>query len=305
MKKLLCILACLVAASSVMAAVNVYWNNTDLDNDWANPNNWDVGYVPTNDSLALINRPSFSSPGGDCAIGSGDRIAQVVYVYTGTFSLAAGATLSTADSGRYTLIGNAAGSSTANIAGDWAINDTCGMFVGFAVDASATLNVTDGSLTGYRLRVGDFNNAVGKVNLLGGIIEVTAGDNFVLGANGSMQIEGAGELILAGNRTNLVNGYITSGLLYTEDPLGLGVVYKSILDKTYVTVGAKDFSGMSMVVIGWDGTNGVNYTLQSKTDLIYDPSWDNLISGIPGVDGSTSATTTTTVAESFYRVILE
>ncbi len=58
-------------------------------------------------------------------------------------------------------------------------------------------------------------------------------------------------------------------------------------------------------IIGWDGTVGTNYTLQSDTDLVLPPSWSDVETGIPGVAGSMSATSTTAAAESFYRVIIE
>ena len=58
-------------------------------------------------------------------------------------------------------------------------------------------------------------------------------------------------------------------------------------------------------IIGWDGTFGATYTLQSDTDLVVSPSWGDEQTGISGFTGAMSATSTTTSAESFYRVIIE
>ncbi len=61
----------------------------------------------------------------------------------------------------------------------------------------------------------------------------------------------------------------------------------------------------SYAIIGWNGTDGLSYALQSKDDLVSNPSWSNEVTGISGVDGSMSTTSTTTAAESFYRLIVE
>ena len=248
MKKLLCILACLAAASSVMAAVNFVWNNTAADNDWANPVNWGVGYVPTNGSLVLINHPTLSLPGGACNIGSGDRIAQVVYVYDGTFTLAAGATLKTGDAARYTQIGYQSSlTATADIAGTWRIADVRGIRLGLTSGASGILNVTgDGNITCAHLELNGVGTA--EVNILGGTIQlnIDADTSLLLDAANEMRIENDGQLILTGNRTNLVNGYVTSGYLYTTNTTPLGAAYNTGLNQTYVSVGQEEFPPISI-----------------------------------------------------------
>ena len=61
----------------------------------------------------------------------------------------------------------------------------------------------------------------------------------------------------------------------------------------------------SDAIISWLGTNDVSYALQTKGNLVGDPSWSNAITGIAGVSGAMSATSTATAAESFYRVVIE
>src|SRR3989339_532383 len=101
-------LMCLVLTSAAMAAFNDVWKNTDGDEDWMNANNWAAG-VPTDTAIALINQPGTSVPGGDCTISSGTAVAQRLYVWSGTFTLAAGASLSTADDSRNEILGYADG----------------------------------------------------------------------------------------------------------------------------------------------------------------------------------------------------
>ena len=60
----------------------------------------------------------------------------------------------------------------------------------------------------------------------------------------------------------------------------------------------------SDAIITWAAGSG-SYALQSDANLVEAPSWGDVQTNIPGVDGSMSATTTTTAAESFYRIILE
>ncbi len=60
----------------------------------------------------------------------------------------------------------------------------------------------------------------------------------------------------------------------------------------------------SDAIVTWNGTHGVSYALQSKGDLVVD-SWSNEVSGIPGVAGTMSATSSVSSAKSFYRVVVE
>ncbi len=61
----------------------------------------------------------------------------------------------------------------------------------------------------------------------------------------------------------------------------------------------------SDAIVSWIGTNGVSYALQAKGNLVSDPSWSNAETGITGVPGAMSATSTAVSAESFYRVVIE
>jgi len=58
-------------------------------------------------------------------------------------------------------------------------------------------------------------------------------------------------------------------------------------------------------IISWTAIANAIYVLQSKEDLVYDPVWSNVVTGIVGVDGTMSTTSSTTAATSFYRIIVE
>ena len=58
------------------------------------------------------------------------------------------------------------------------------------------------------------------------------------------------------------------------------------------------------LALTWASTNGFNYAVQSKDDLITG-SWTNHITGIPGVAGDLTVTTAVDQAQSFYRVVVE
>jgi hypothetical protein len=63
-------------------------------------------------------------------------------------------------------------------------------------------------------------------------------------------------------------------------------------------------SGSSMV-LGWDASSAVLYTLQADTNLVADPGWTNVVgyTDIPGINGSMSITNEISGTTMFYRVI--
>ena len=63
-------------------------------------------------------------------------------------------------------------------------------------------------------------------------------------------------------------------------------------------------SGTNGLALTWLTTNGFNYAVQSKDDLVTG-SWTNHITGIPGVAGDLTVTTAVDQAQSFYRVVVE
>ena len=58
------------------------------------------------------------------------------------------------------------------------------------------------------------------------------------------------------------------------------------------------------LALTWASTNGFNYAVQSKDDLVTG-SWTNHVTNIPGVAGDLTVTTAVDQAQSFYRVVVE
>jgi T5SS/PEP-CTERM-associated repeat protein len=64
-------------------------------------------------------------------------------------------------------------------------------------------------------------------------------------------------------------------------------------------------AGTNGVTLTWGTTNGFDYDVQFKLDLVNDTNWLDYATGIPGTGGDITITADVIQAESFYRVIIE
>ena len=255
---------------------------------------------------------------------------------TGKVDLNGGAYLDITDSLFAGLNQPYTGNSSEIIVSDATMRVDAFMYLGRQTTQSCTLTLdhADADVNAWGLYLAS-GGGTGEVDLLDGVLTVRgvseADTLLTIGSGGSIDFEkgvlawndnttedelqafwSAGTFTATKNGAN-PNSFtnVLDSISYTQD-LGDGYTVWVGLDggvaKTFVTtdfiVTIGDISinidGMD-AIIGWSGTNGANYTLQSKGDLT-DPSWSNALTGISGVDGGMSATTTAVSVESFYRV---
>lgn len=269
--------------------------------------------------------------GDDLIVGSGAGNAR-----TGKAVLNGGATMNVTDDLFISGFNNREHNNGEVIVNDAKLDVTDTMYVGRTISSTGTLTLAhaDAYTETWFLFVA-YDGGKGTVNLLDGelfVIGNGANDNNIrVGSNGKINFEkgvlawndntGTDELEqfwingdLTATKSGANSPSFTSNLItitYSQD-LGDGyTAWVGLNDtggcETFVTVPpVMDIGDLSInidgtdVILNWNGTEGANYTLQSKGDLT-DPSWSDEQSNIPGVNGIMSATTTVS-AELFYRV---
>ncbi len=70
------------------------------------------------------------------------------------------------------------------------------------------------------------------------------------------------------------------------------------------SVAINPLTGTNGLALSWLTTNGFNYAVQSKPDLVTG-IWTNDTSGIIGIGGIVTVTTAVDEVQSFYRVVVE
>lgn len=218
-----------------------------------------------------------------------------------------GAVVRSGDDAYIGLAASATG--TATVAGTnsaWKVDD----LLAVAYDGAGTLTISDGGFVRAGRLIID-SDGDGD-----GLVRMSSGAMLAIGDGGTTATNITEFLALATGTDNIDywNGAvwddITNGTLGTDYALTAyenGGTSYTMLTVSGLELEIGDISiaiAGSDAIITWTGTHGVNYALQSKGNLVVDP-WSDAVGGIPGVNGTMSATSTTSVAESFYRVVVE
>jgi hypothetical protein len=215
MKKL--IMICLVSLVLVLGLVgdvqadDIDWTDDGPDHLWSTPTNWSTGTVPTSSDVAIINLVPgpIVDPNNVDAVAGGAKLGYAGH--TGELTMDGGTLALTwsnigEDDTGYGILNMNSGTITINslTVGDW---------------GDGTINMTGGTIRVWDtfMIAGDSKSAIGHVNLDGGTI--TAGD-FMMAVDkqavATMDV-GAGTLILNGDQSSLVQGYIDDGWITCYD----------------------------------------------------------------------------------------
>jgi len=211
-RKLICLM-CFVSMALAGHVQAVDFVDTG-DTLWSTAGNWSTGKVPIAADWAKISNAS--SLHQTAMINSGvNAVSLKTHVgYTGGGTLTInGGTLGTV--GDDLLLGKNGGSGTLNLISGTL---TVGKDLEVGGGDPGTINMTGGAINVAR----DFMiplsaGSAAEVHLEGGMITVNGA--LTMGATGSMDISG-GTLIVDGNVTNTINGYITSGWITAYDGAG-------------------------------------------------------------------------------------
>jgi hypothetical protein len=219
------ILAIIISSNAFSAVVYNQWSGSAGTSDWNTAGNWALGYVP-----------NVLAPDGINNVKAGFKTATGPVLGTATNNAAAyQITLGGASGGIVTMNGGsltvtqylALGVSSTEI-GTLVMNSgivTMGqkLYVGQA--GKGTINMTGGTINvAAELSIADTTTANGTVNLNGGTINASL-LQMRRSNGGTAKLDiGGGTLILNGDQTAAINGFVSSGILSAYN--GLGVVMK-------------------------------------------------------------------------------
>ena len=286
-----------------------------------------------NGVLSIANGGAVTFGGGDFTVGHGLSATGMVTVAgsgslltvddellvgissgsMGVLTITNGASVFVADT-HITRLRHASGSAAVvTVDGIDSVLDTGKFDIGWGgTNVNATLNITGGGL------VASTDLFVSPV-ATNAVIQMATNGMLALLGDGSASIAAFLDLLRESSSSDNIkywNGVIWNNLIYATLGSDATLVYHTSGDLngyTVLTVLANELeigdisitADGTDAIIGWDGTLGATYTLQSDADLVVPPSWGDVETGIPGINGSMSATSTATAVKSFYRLIIK
>jgi hypothetical protein len=210
-KKCICLISLVFLLSMTVGAfaADVQWDNSGGDRLWRTATNWSNNAVPTSADKAAIRNASVLGPIIDSSTTA--VVAQVVLGdWSSTYDTLdmTGGSLTTSS---WFVIGYGPTTNHGifNISGG-TVNCPSTLYVGNTGTAIGTLNMTGGSITATTFGIAQATGSTGNVYLDGGTI--SCGTFSITTSGGRMDIT-LGTLIVDGDATAAINGYISNGWL--------------------------------------------------------------------------------------------
>jgi len=207
-KKCICLISLVFLLSMTVGAfaADVQWDNSGGDRLWRTATNWDLNYVPTSADKAAIRNASVLGPIIDSSTTA--VVAQVVlgdWSSTNDTLTMTGGSLTTSS---WFVLGYSTSNNGTLTMSAGTINCPSTLYVGNS--GRGTIQITGGTITATTFGIAQLTGSVGDVFLDGGTI--TCGTFSITTSGGAMDIT-QGTLIVDGDVTSAINGYITSGQL--------------------------------------------------------------------------------------------
>ena len=250
-KKTVYLLSFVLVLGSVSNAEDIAWTDLGADHLWSNPDNWDLGRVPTLADEVKIDVPAAAAPNGPVIQ---DGIAAEAL---GIWTEAAGEPTLTITGGSLVVAEWIWCGDGADSFGVWTISggtvDVADEFELGWDGGAGTLTVTGGTINAGKAVIPTGSGAFGELFLQGGTYSVTKPDGLQVNANGLIDIT-EGTLVLEGDDTTKVNDLIAAGQITAYGGTGLlKLDYdQSSPGKTTltavarVTLFAEDFEGLPL-----------------------------------------------------------
>ena len=202
-RKLTYLVLVVLVLGSVSNAADVHWSNAGGDKLWDNPANWDSNKVPGAGDEIFVDVPAAKAPNGPIIRdGINAKITGLLCEVAGepTMTMTGG----TLEIGDYIWWGDGAGSNgTFNMSGG-TLTVANELELGWG-DGSGTWIMTGGTVTCGELIIPTGSGAAGQLYLNGGTVNV--GTPLEMNENGLIDI-GDGTLVLEGDQTEIINGFI-------------------------------------------------------------------------------------------------
>jgi hypothetical protein len=213
-KKCVCLISVVLLLGLVgnASAADVQWNNAGGDRLWRNSANWAGGAVPTSADKAAIRDSSVSGPIIDASTtGQANQVVLGDWSSTSDTLDMTGGSLTT---GAWFILGYGAANNGTFTMSAGTVSVGTDMFVGFM--GTGTVDITGGSITVADTFGIAQSGGAGDVFLDGGTISSGA---FSMATGAAMDIT-AGTLIVNGDVTSTINGYISNGWITAYNGTG-------------------------------------------------------------------------------------
>ncbi|MFH1716697.1 MAG: hypothetical protein ABIF19_05055, partial [Planctomycetota bacterium] len=282
-KKTFLLVAAVLLLGSAGYAEDIQWTDLGADHLWSNPDNWDLGRVPTLADDVRIDVPAAAAPGGPVIQDGIDAKANGVFTEAPgepTLTITGG----TLEVGNWIWWGDGADSF-----GIWDMSGgTVTVVNEFELGwggGAGTLTMTGGTISAGEAVIPTGSGAFGELFLNGGTYSVTKPDGLQVKANGLIDIT-EGALVLEGDETAKVNDLVATGGI-----VGYGGAGKISVDYDSTNPGKTTVTAVKVVVVLSEDFEGlplgpnVDETLAGAavwTDTPPD-GWIVDESGIPGI----------------------
>jgi hypothetical protein len=257
-------LVLLLSMAAISSAADVTWTNGGSDGDWNNTANWDPCQIPnTTTDKAII----LMATGPVFSVSRTATAYRVVLQGTNGTVTMDGGSLTT---NNYLAIGYDAGGNGTLTVNSGTIN--CNTVAYFGRAGNATVNMSGGAVNiTSQLYVARDATSTATVNLSGGTISCGTLSIGLNGGSGVIDITAGGTLIIEGDATATVNGYVTAGRIKAYN--GAGEV---LCDYNVTTPGKTTVMASAPTKAGNPSPDNFDTNVSTLTDL----SWDGMIEAV-------------------------
>ncbi|HUU15712.1 MAG TPA: LamG domain-containing protein [Sedimentisphaerales bacterium] len=209
-KKLIYFVSVVLLLGSVSQAEDIQWTDLGADHLWSNPENWDLGRVPTLADEVRIDVPAAGAPNGPVIQDGIDAKAK------GIFNEAPGKPTLTMTGGTLEVAEWIWWGDGADSFGIWVMSGgtvTVANEFELGWDGGAgTLTITGGTINAGEAVIPTGSGAFGELFLNGGTYNVTKPGGLNVKENGLIDIT-EGTLVLEGDETAKINDLVAAGLI--------------------------------------------------------------------------------------------
>ncbi len=282
-KKTFLLVAFVLMLGSIGYSEDIQWTDLGADHLWSNPDNWNLGRVPTLADDVRIDVPAAAAPNGPVIQ---DGIAAQA---NGIFTEAAGAatltlTGGTLEVGNWIWWGDGADSFPVWEMSGGIVTVPNEFELGWG-GGGGTLIITGGNISAGEAVIPTGSGAFGDLYLYGGTYNVTKPGGLSVKANGLIDIT-EGTLVLEGDETAKVNDLVASGRI-----LGYGGTGKVSVDYNSTNPGKTTVTALEVVVVLSEDFEGLPLGPNVDETLVGDQVWTDTPpagwvvdeSGIPGI----------------------
>jgi len=282
-KKTVYLLSFVLVLGSVSSAADIVWTDLGADHLWSNPENWDLGTVPTAADDVLIDVPAAAAPNGPVIQ---DGIAAECH---GIWTEAPGEPTLTITGGSLAVGDWIWWGDGADSFGIWTMSggtvDVADEFELGWGDGAGTLTMTGGTINAGKAVIPTGSGVFGELFLQGGTYSVTKPDGLQMNANGLIDIT-EGALVLEGDETAKVNDLIAAGQITAYGGDG---VLKADYDKS--NAGKTTLTAVERTLLFTENFEGLALGPNVDESLVGEQVWTDTPpegwavdeSGIPGI----------------------